>query len=293
MNKKGDEDRRTAEYQKSLAEAANKRDRLTTVLEEKPNGSPTVNASTKYEQTRAYAYAYLASQFLIALVAGGGIVVAICSLQTLNQSVGAATKQAVAAATQARIAQQTLEANDRPWIEVVATPKTPLTFDKAGGHITITYQLKNYGKSPATYVFPYNTRFTSPWNSLDALEYQKQCVEARALKKIPEAKEFGAPIFPGTVPRFDTENLQLDEADIVASEKTATEITHSPVTTIKPQIVGCYIYRFREKLYSTDFRYELSIVDPANPSVLQPIKPDGTVPLSDLKFTPCLVGNNA
>jgi hypothetical protein len=56
---------------------------------------------TEYKQTRAYAYAYLASQYLIFIVAFIGAWIAVRSLNRLNQSVGAAVDQANAAKTQA------------------------------------------------------------------------------------------------------------------------------------------------------------------------------------------------
>jgi hypothetical protein len=132
-----------------------------------------------------------------------------------------------------------------------------------------------------------------PWNSSDGLKYQKICVEARAIKNIPEAKELGVTIFPSTLPYPDKESFQLEEADIIASEKTASEATHVPATTIEPQIVGCYVYRFREKLYTTDFRYGLFVVAPDEPKTLQRIKPEGTIQISDLKVIPYPLGNNA
>src|ERR1700722_16568476 len=179
---------------------------------------------------------------IITLVAG---LVALWGLYILKGTLDT-TKQAV------KVAQENLEVSERPWIEVIATPITPLTFDNAGGHITVEFRLKNYGKSPATYVFAV-TKFMSTWNPFDALDYQqKQCAQIRATetKKIPEGKEFGTTIFPNSIPRVDTAILQLDEADIVASEKTMSEITHFPSTTIEPQIVGCYVYRFGERLYT-------------------------------------------
>jgi len=311
MNDERDQSRRTSEYQKSASEVAEEKRRATAVLEEEPVGPPPPHARTKYEQTQAYAYAYLASQYLIVAVAAVGSIVAICSLNSLNKSVTAANVQASAAAAQADaaqkqvvaaqgqaaaaareadIAQKNLEASERPWIEVIATPITPLTFDKAGGHITVKIQLINHGKSPAVNVFPENDKISG--DPLWTLDYQTKCAEIREKKAPPPGLGIGVTVFPNT-PYIDKAVYQLNEADILATEKKMSAISGFPCTTIEPQIFGCYVYGFGGRFYSTDFRYEMFVLAPDNPKVAREIKPEGTVPLSKLVFRTSLVGNNA
>jgi hypothetical protein len=202
----------------------------------------------------------------------------------------AAEQQAAAALSEANTAQQNLEASERPWIEVIATPITPLTFDKAGGHITLKVQLINHGKSPAVNVFAENDKFSGdPFWTLD---YQKKCAQIREKKAPPPGLGIGVTVFPNT-PHIDKAVYQLNEADILATEKKMSAVTGSPWTTIEPQIFGCYVYSFGDRFYSTDFRYEMFVPAPDNPKVMRTIKPEGTVPLSKLVFRTSLVGNNA
>jgi hypothetical protein len=221
MHQKRNEDRRTGEYQKSADEVANQERRKTTVLEKEPYGSSPANNRPKYEQTRPYAYAYLASQYLILLVAAGGIGVAISSLRSLNQSVDAANRQAVAAATQARTAQQEFELSERPWVAVdrITLLEAP-TWETLQGprilgrpeqrtfinlHAKIAYRLNNFGKSPAIKTFSEaQATFTEDWTAknyekpLGAMEITCAGAEAESRKAGNSTKQFseGAAIFP-------------------------------------------------------------------------------------------------
>jgi hypothetical protein len=270
MNDEGDQSRPTGEHQKGAG------------------GTPPPNKSAKYEQTRVYAYVYLASQFLIAIVAGAGIVVAVCSLQSLNQSVVAANKQADAAATQAQTAQQEFELSERPWVyEKVAIAK-PLTYDTAGDAIIdLNFLLTNIGHSPAAATSVNLTAFAE--HTPDFITAQKQvCDPIR--NRPPSAHAIGVSMFPGeqivlgevvSVPR-----KQIDAEVAYWTDRFKLEKGKKPLIPFVPVVVGCIDYRFEfaPGHHQTPFIFEILRSKAKLPDLDFVLEPFKTVPVADLKL---------
>jgi hypothetical protein len=95
--------------------------------------------------------------WITAIAAGvglGGLAILYLSLKSTDKTVGAAIRQADAAATQAYIAQQQLMLSERPWIKIRHRIAKPLTFDHPAwkgkvATVTIENTIENVGQSVA------------------------------------------------------------------------------------------------------------------------------------------------
>jgi type II secretory pathway pseudopilin PulG len=245
---------------------------------------------------------YLLSQWALACITIVAVAVALCSLRSLNDSVEAANKQAIAAATQAQsalsaaqTAQKQLELSERPWLKVTATPTSDLTFDegaKTGAHLTLQFQLLNRGKSPAAGVMIMG-EFVCPPNSFDALRFQEnECAGRRqaVTGQNTHYTRLGYPIFPGDPPFIENVTFQLNQSDIDATQKWFSHLGKVDVKFIEPQIVGCVVYNFGNLGYDTDFRYEIFRRSPQHPIM---IVPQPVIALDELIFQLSEIGNEA
>jgi hypothetical protein len=169
-------------------------------------GPPPPKAIAKYEQTRAYAYAYLASQYLIVVVAAVGSIVAICSLKSLNDSVTAANVQASAAATQA----DAVTLSQQPYVAIGARQGefAQFTHDYQN-KLWVKLHVMNLGQTPA---LGFNL---NAWSE-DAPDHPDQHLETYwddTKHKLVRGRE-GVPIPPQTEYTFlvsgDSTQEQLD-----------------------------------------------------------------------------------
>lgn len=294
MDQKGDCRRRTGEYQKGAATGADEKDRHTTELEKQPEITPS-NTSTKYEQTRAYAYAYLASQFLIAVVAAGGIWVAVRSLQSLNRSVTAANKQAVSAATQALTAQREYELSERPWVYADVMLAKPLTYDVNGASITVRFILRNVGHSPAASTLINMAAYPqgAPSRASDPiLEQKKLCDPMRLYPPDPHAGGFT--LFPNQTPPTEDMTVTISRKEI--SDTQVAEIKRwrlaKPLNFLAPIIVGCIDYRFEfspNTHHQTGFIFNLLATRPETPNARYALKTYKDYSLDSLSLDPMMV----
>ncbi|HEY6298069.1 MAG TPA: hypothetical protein VIW95_00365 [Candidatus Binatus sp.] len=259
MDQKGDDSRRTGEYQKGSAEVAEKKDRYTNVLEKQPEGTPPPITRAKYEQTRAYAYAYLASQFLITIVAAVGIAIAICSLNSVNESVGVAKDQAHTALIAAQTAQTQLELSERPWLKVEAHIHGVIDFNKRSIYVPITWVVSNSGHSPAVRasVLP----VVADIFRKNPIDEQKQACQ--------ENHPFGVTtVFPN-----DSSSIEMYPS-IEGNELAETK----KLKTTQLYVTGCVTYLFGNRVYKTPFMYYIGRADVRTKKVIASwIVPKGVV----------------
>lgn len=295
MSQEGDQDRPRGEHEKATPEVTEAKHSDAPVVEETSDGGPPPNRAPEYKQTKPYAYAYLVSQYLIVAVAFGGIVVAVCSLNSLNESVTAANKQAIAAATQAYTGQREFEMSERPWVYVDTALLKPLTYDVNGANITMRFILHNVGHSPAT-----NTQINmvayaegAPNHASDPLvEQKKLCDPMRSYP--PSAHEGGFTLFPAQISAVEDMTVTISRREI--SDTQLAQMNRSrlkkPIDFLSPIIVGCIDYRveFSPTVHhQTGFIFSLLATKPETPNARYVLKSYTDYPLSSLSLDPMMV----
>jgi hypothetical protein len=114
------------------------------------------------KQTRGERYFYLATQAALVVITGVGIAIAICSLNSLNESVLAANRQAESAASQAATAQEEFISTQRSGI-VLGNDKNVLAeFTSYQNQPAVAIYYRNIGHSAANEVLPKALPETTP-----------------------------------------------------------------------------------------------------------------------------------
>jgi hypothetical protein len=141
---------KTPQHESKPSDVASEVHCETTVFEEHPERSHPPDTRAEYQETRTYAYALLTSQYLVVAVAAVGIIVAICTIRSLNQSVDVANRQW----------QVMLESNKA----VLAVERTIPDLDQGDVNIRID----NIGRTPSPYVHltSYEVRLHPPDNNV-------------------------------------------------------------------------------------------------------------------------------
>lgn len=145
----------------------------TNIIEEKK--SPPVqpsSANNHWDAGERFFYRwYLRSQWILVCITLGGIVIAVYTLRSLNESVGAANRQASAAATQNVIIQEEFISTQRSRVVVGNQDGVLASFVSTNGKQQLALNFKNVGHSPAnevvtkqlpeTYPPPFNLSYSS------------------------------------------------------------------------------------------------------------------------------------
>jgi hypothetical protein len=113
-----------------------------------------MRVAPEYKEGRLYKWTLLVTQVIMALATVVGIVVALRTLNDLNQNIADSHTQAVAAATQAATSKRQLELSQRPWIAVDSVDYLPSPLPKRGEKkslypVSIKATFKNYGSTVA------------------------------------------------------------------------------------------------------------------------------------------------
>jgi hypothetical protein len=247
MNERGDEKRPYGEETQTSNSVAEPEGQGVKVPKEQTTGPPPPQRRSKYKKGRAYHYTYLASQIVIAIFASGGVIVAVCSLKSLNRSVRAANRQAAAAATQAQIAQQEYEASERPWVGLAGTEVLEAPTDTS---LKVRIVYTNAGHSPASQVWFRGLAIT-PLDS-DSQKRVEQWCEGR-----PTDAGVGSLLLPGQSHQADqyTEPLKAGTIGYIREQlglrpKPSTPVDLHPEGVI---MLGCIDYMWRDTCYRTRF----------------------------------------
>jgi hypothetical protein len=147
----------TTQHQGEAGERASEVESRTGIVKEETNPTEPLKHNAEYNQTKAYAYAYLVTQIIIAMVAAIGIPVAVSSLVTLNESTITANKQ--------------FRVSQRAWVGIAGPPKPrmpiqlgvpsqqPCGNKMCPGYIIYNVETttKNFGNVPATNIRQFYT----------------------------------------------------------------------------------------------------------------------------------------
>jgi hypothetical protein len=246
MNEPADQKSPSDKEQTSNAVAKSKSENPN-VPEEQTVSTPSPQSYPQYQKGRAYDCTYLATQIVIAVFASAGVIVAICSLDSLNRSVTSANQQAQAAAGQAQVAQQQYEASERPWVTISKTQADGLTDDH---RMKMRFELINSGASPASHVFFKNQTFgtTDPLNMLAVAECKAKPVDAGVgILLVPNAPRAVQPIFSNEI---DTDTVQYIREQLGQVPKPRRPVNHQPHALV---FVGCIYYVWADRCYNTRF----------------------------------------
>jgi hypothetical protein len=99
-----------------------------------------------------------------------------------------------------KIARQTLDLSNRPWLSVDIQQKSPLAFNAIGAQMSINFSLKNVGHTPAL-----NTRYrgnivTLPEKTFMTVELRKAGQDECVFGEFAGSLQLQSPIFPDEQP---------------------------------------------------------------------------------------------
>jgi hypothetical protein len=143
---------------------------------------------------------------------------------------------------------------DRPWVKVDITVTSPLTYDRNGMNIGLTFILTNVGKSPADNV-SIAPRLVTAFMGDDLEQIQKRICENRAASA--EDKWLRYVLFPGD-PLPQQIRFQMSTAE-VDSHWNKFELSQGPIDLIPVALVGCvdYTYRPSPRHHQTGFAVDV------------------------------------
>lgn len=275
-----------AEPTEKKQDSGSDRMRLVVELGKTPPNSP----ATKSEQTRGERYFYLGTQAALVVITGIGIAVALYSLSDLNQNVAETHKQAIAAATQAAIAQQEFELSERPWVSVEPAQISDLTFDGNGAHFSVVFVIKNIGHSPAAHsrleaqlIIPEAANFVR-----EPLQHQKElCDKLRSSK---DGLEFNTSTLFPDITRPIKADLSVNAIEL---QKGVDDLQKEQNVKTRPflmnlLVVGCvdYQFEFQKGNHQTGFIYSLRRIDPTTNVGFVIYPQDGTLTKNVIRFEP-------
>jgi|tagenome__1003787_1003787.scaffolds.fasta_scaffold20566602_2 hypothetical protein len=145
---------------------------------------------------------------------------------------------------------RTLIASNRAWIRVDISLDSDLTWDTAGGHIALGFQLKNVGKTPGQIVVPVESAIHVLHGTVDPVRAGREiCQESRGA---PET--FGFSLFPDAPHQTERKLVSIRREEIEAISK--HDEFHG---SFSPVLVGCVRYTFGldERVHATPFIYAI------------------------------------
>jgi hypothetical protein len=159
------------------------------------------------------------------------------------------------------IAQQQLEASERPWLSADIAISGPLVFDKDGAHITMAIRLRNIGHSPAIRT-AYRPELFAILGSNDTVrERDKFCNQLMLESAEPSNAAFADTIFP-------TNESVTVSPWMVPMNKESIDFDSGRFRGIMhPTIIFCVAYRsgFGKSQYDTSYVYDIFRNDPTHP----------------------------
>jgi hypothetical protein len=179
---------------------------------------------------------------------------------------------------QTHTSHRQLEAEQRPWLSLAGLRMTgPLTFDANGANISVQYQLKNTGHSPAMQVWLESELYVESRFGLDARAERGRLCDKIVEQETPSFN-IGETIFPGDdfVRQW---NLQAPKASIDESRSQLGGI-------FALDVVACVAYRssFSKDTYYTGLQVSLNRFDKNHPLVALGFRDTQDVPLELLRL---------
>jgi len=183
-----------------------------------------------------------------------------------------------------------LELSERPWISLENfTIESPLTFDKNGFHLTVGYEVKNTGHSPAIRGFWQTDFFLQFAETPSPVKKRNDaCKVAMTRSTTVTNSQLTETWFPGdALPKGIV--VSASTADIANALKLPSRIF--PATPhmkefdyINPDFVVCMAYRaaFTDTQYHTWYILELARTNPKIPYIL-PMQ-SGEIPANELRL---------
>lgn len=188
------------------------------------------------------------------------------------------------------IALNEMEISERPWVSLENfSMDSPLTFDSTGAHVTISYDIKNTGHSPAIRGF---------WQQELFLQFEEvpspvrkradACKDAASRSTKIADPRISETWFPGDSIRREVEEAIStgDIAKAVQVQKLAPKSQEIVADSnyLYPELVVCLAYRaaFTNTQYHTGYILMLGRINPKTPYI-PPLK-SGEIPASELKL---------
>ncbi|MFI5168336.1 MAG: hypothetical protein ACHQQS_17140 [Thermoanaerobaculales bacterium] len=181
-----------------------------------------------------------------------------------------AKRQAEAMLASVSVAQQQLDAADRPWIKVDAEVAGDLTFSQAGAEFRLKLILTNIGRSAAMRV-NYQARVLL-LGFMTGVREQTTAAQERAAKEaivqVDADETLGTSLFPEEYIRVKPDQETVSREEVVA--KTVPVLDFS-----RPVLVGCVIYRgtHSEKDYWTKFAFNIDGPPTHEAGWVEPVHP--------------------
>lgn len=186
----------------------------------------------------------------------------------LMRSENIAKNAADAAKKSAEIAEKTLIATQRPWVSVHMAIASGLQFSANEARITIRFNVKNVGNSPAIAIGIHPLIYLQTLKR-DMMEEQK-----KVCGKLETTIDISKPFLRYML--FPNENfiqnfsLSISRADIDRSQAEFAETYKDmpPSNFISPVLVGCVSYRFAfdGSIHKTGFIADILRLDPQHPN---------------------------
>jgi len=180
---------------------------------------------------------------------------------------------------QAIVANQALVVSNRPWISVEPKLLSGLSYDSTGdGHITIGFDLKNVGHSPADIITPVSSKFFIRFGGHPKInETQREWCAAPAYSGT--GSKYGFTLFPDETSDAEQVSQLIERNDVaILRERVQTD-------NVVPVLLGCvkYTFVFDSKEHHTGFIRHLRWADPASSyGRIDPAK--GNIPKEQLRL---------
>jgi len=217
---------------------------------------------------------------LTAVIAVAGVIGACIFINQLGVMQGQLTEMKATS----RLAEETLEATQRPWVSIKpGIGPRGLYFDVNGANLDLVFSLKNSGPTPAVSVrIEGAPRIDVGSNDrINALE--KVCTEAKAQAEHPRMAAHT--IFPG-------ETLDMNITYTFANKEQVALAAERMHGFILPVVIGCvdYFFTFGERRHhQTRFVYDLDCPAPNGGSLAIKVS-DGNKPANLLRLRRWLEG---
>lgn len=162
-------------------------------------------------------------------------------------------------------------AEQRPWISHDISVNSGFKWDEQGGTITLKFELKNTGRTPALnvcisgHIYPLSGEFPDPIDEQKNISNRDRELQAKS-------RRLGFTVFPGDrFPVYCT--VHLTPPDIQKWRDRFKKSNGVEATTITPVIVGCITYTMlssEQPYHQTGFIYVLTARDQKNPQIELP-----------------------
>ncbi len=176
-----------------------------------------------------------------------------------------------------------LELAERPWMSADVSIISPLEFDENGANITLRFQFKNGGHSPAVRT-QFGVEFFSIVGNPQA-EREKLCQQVGGQSALASNAPLLDTFFPGD---------QLPQDIQISLTRQGMQTTAKEMGGfIYPEIIACIAYRptFADAQYHTGLIFDLLRYDPAHPYISLGIDTTkGNVPITSLVLRRLLFG---